>query len=224
MSLYLIINILIIAVPLALSFESKISFYKRLKAFFFSIMIVSSIYIVWDAIATMRGDWGFNDYYLLGIRFFSLPLEEILFFITVPYSCIFIYETVNLYIKNKQIRIHPYLFISTALIIFVSAIIYYQQYYTITVLLFSSIFIITSFFFNKDLIQSSNFWFTVIITFIPFLVVNYILTSLPIVWYNQSAIWGARFLTIPYEDFFYSFSMISWWIFFYNFGKKKFKV
>jgi lycopene cyclase domain-containing protein len=224
MSLYLIINILIIAVPLALSFESKISFYKRLKAFFFSIMIVSSIYIVWDAIATIRGDWGFNDNYLLGIRFFSLPLEEILFFITVPYSCIFIYETVNLYIKNKQIRIHPYLFISTALILFVSAIIYYEQYYTITVLLFSSIFIITSLLFNKDLIQSSNFWYTVIITFIPFLVVNYILTSLPIVWYNQSAIWGTRFLTIPYEDFFYSFSMISWWIFFYNFGKKKYKV
>lgn len=224
MSLYLIINILIIAVPLALSFESKISFYKRLKAFFFSIMIVSVSYIIWDAIATIRGDWGFNDDYLLGIRLFSLPVEEILFFITVPYSCIFIYETINLYIKNKQLKIDSSIFLTIAIALFLFAIFFYEQYYTITVLLFSSAFIFTSLFFRKELIRSSNFWLTILITYIPFLGVNYVLTSLPIVWYNQSAIWGARFLTIPYEDFFYSFSMISWWIFFYNFGKMKFKV
>jgi len=224
MGLYLVINILIIAVPLALSFESKLSFYKKQKAFFFSIMIVSIAYIVWDAIATIRGDWGFNDDYLLGIRLFSLPLEEILFFITVPYSCIFIYETVNLYIKNKQIKLHSSVFVAAASVLFFFAILFYEQYYTVTVLLFSSAFIITSLMFNKDLINSSNFWLTILITYFPFLAVNYVLTSLPIVWYNQSAIWGVRFLTIPYEDFFYSFSMISWWIFFYNFGKKKFKV
>jgi len=39
--------------------------------------------------------------------------------------------------------------------------------------------------------------------------VNYILTSLPVVTYNSEAIWGKRILTIPVEDFLYSYVLLS---------------
>ena len=83
MSEYLIINLSVLSIPLAFSFEKKLSFYKKLPAVLVSIIIVGFIYLTWDSISTIRNDWGFNDSYLIGIRFLHLPLEEILFFITV---------------------------------------------------------------------------------------------------------------------------------------------
>jgi len=62
---------------------------------------------------------------------------------------------------------------------------------------------------------------TILISFIPFFIVNYILTSLPVVEYNPEAILGIRVLTIPVEDFFYSFAMISGWIIIYCLLKER---
>jgi hypothetical protein len=62
---------------------------------------------------------------------------------------------------------------------------------------------------------------------IPFIIFNYLLTSIPIVSYNANAIWGAdglwngRFFTIPLEDFFYNFSMLSFYLLVYQVFKKK---
>jgi lycopene cyclase domain-containing protein len=224
MSLYLILNILIILVPFLLSFEKNISFCKKFKPYLLSISIVSPAYIIWDSIATSRGDWGFNPDYLLGINLFYLPIEEILFFVTVPYSCIFIYETVKFYLPEKEIKIPSWVIIVFAAILIILSAIFYDQYYTATVMSFSALFLLAGIYFQKELLSSSVYWITLLITYFPFLVVNYVLTSMPVVWYNDDAIWGSRLSTIPYEDFIYSFSMISWWLFFYNFGKKKFKV
>ncbi|MBK8661098.1 MAG: lycopene cyclase domain-containing protein [Ignavibacteriales bacterium] len=102
MSRYLLINLLTVLFPVILSFEKKISFYKKFKYLLFSILTVSPFYLVWDAVATSRGDWGFSPEYLIEIYIFGLPLEEVLFFVTVPYSCIFIFETVKLYIPEKK--------------------------------------------------------------------------------------------------------------------------
>jgi lycopene cyclase domain-containing protein len=104
MSFYLLLNILIISIPLFFSFEKNLKFYKNLPAVFISILTVSTFYILWDIAATYLGDWSFNKDYIGNIYVFNLPIEEIFFFITVPYSCIFIYETVRLYIKRKSIE------------------------------------------------------------------------------------------------------------------------
>lgn len=222
MSRYLLINILTVLFPLILTFENKIKFYKKLPALLLSILIVSSAYIIWDVIATMRGDWGFNPEFLTGIYFFNLPLEEILFFITVPYSCVFILETVNLYIKEQELKFNRFLFTGLGVMLAIAAVPFYSQYYTFTVMLFSAAFLIYTSLFSPEILRSSNYFISIGITYIPFLVVNYFLTAPPIVWYSDEAIWGGRFITIPYEDFFYSFSMISWWYYFYLLFKKKF--
>jgi len=84
MSEYLLINIFIIIVPLLLIFEQKLKFYKKVPAVLISILVVSTVYIIWDSIAAKAGDWAFNPKYLIGVYFFDLPLEEILFFIIFP--------------------------------------------------------------------------------------------------------------------------------------------
>ncbi len=218
---YLIINLLIIIVPLLLSFESKLKFYKNWKYYLLSLSIVSAGYIVWDIYATIRGDWSFSAAHTLPFRFIGLPVEEILFFVTVPYSTLFIYETIQLYIKERKLDIPSWVFYSLAIMLAVAAVLFYGQYYTFTVLLFCAGFLILAEAKMKILIRSGNFWIVMLITYIPFFVVNYILTSIPIVSYSDKAIWGARISTIPVEDFFYSFSMISFWLYFYIYFKNK---
>lgn len=216
MSEYLIINILIIIVPLSLSFEKNLKFYRKVKAVIKSILIVSSAFIIWDVIATQRGDWAFNPDYLIGVKFFGLPIEEILFFITVPYACIFIFETVKFYIKDKTLKVNENIHLFILIIIVFISVLNYERDYTFTVSLFTAVSFLLLKFLGKDLFASKNFWITLLISYIPFLIVNYFLTSIPIVTYNSLSFSDIRFITIPIEDFFYSFSMISMWILFYN--------
>lgn len=223
MSTYLIINILIIFFPLVLSFDKKITYYKKIPKLIFSILIVSTAYIIWDSIATQRGDWAFSSEHIIGIYFFGLPIEEILFFITVPYSCVFIYETVKFYVKEKELRLNKNIFWSATLLLLIIAIVFNYQHYTFTVTIFTAIFFILTIFIKPQLLNSYRYWLTILISFVPFLIVNYFLTSIPVVTYNDAAFFGKRFITIPLEDFLYSFSMISLWIFFYEIalGKRK---
>jgi len=221
MSEYLLLNIAIIIFPLLLSFESKIAFYKKLPALALSLSIVSTAFIIWDAIATYRGDWGFSREYLMGHYLVGLPIEEILFFVSVPYSIIFLYETLILYVPDKKVFVPKYVFIAVIIVLILSAVLFSSQYYTYTVLLFSAGFLILALIVRSPLLYSRNYYIFLAATYIPFLVVNYILTAPPIVYYSDKAIWGVRFITIPMEDFFYSFSMISFWLYFYMFFKKK---
>jgi lycopene cyclase domain-containing protein len=219
MSTYLLINILIIFFPLILSLDKNLKFYKKVPYVLQSIAFISSAYIVWDVIATERGDWTFNPEHLIGSCILGLPIEEILFFITVPYSCIFIYETVSFYIKESKFNINNKFFLIPVVLLTILGIIFYDQNYTFTVSVFASAFFIGAILSNKSLLASRNFWITILICFLPFLVVNYFLTSIPIVTYNEAAFSGKRFITIPYEDFLYSFSMVSLWILVYDLSK-----
>lgn len=219
MSVYLLINILIIAVPLMLSFEKKLKYYKQIPAVIISILLTGGIFILWDIAATARGDWAFNQAYISGFKILNLPLEEILFFVTVPYACLFIFETTAFYIPEKILNINDNYFYAAASIFLIGAIYFADQDYTFTVLLFSGIFLIIALNFYKEILKSRNYWTAVGISFLPFLFVNYFLTSLPVVTYNSNAIWGIRFITIPAEDFFYSYSMISYFILSYSAAK-----
>lgn len=221
MSTYLLINILIIFFPLILSFDKNLKFYKKVPYVLQSIAFISSAYIVWDVIATKRGDWAFNPEHLLDFYILGLPLEEILFFITVPYSCIFIYETVLFYLKENKFDFNYKVFLIPATLMIILGIIFYNQNYTFTVSIFTGAFFIGAIIFNESLLGSRNFWITMLISFLPFLIINYFLTSIPVVTYNETAFSGKRLITIPYEDFLYSFSMISLWILFYELAKGK---
>jgi len=222
-STYLLINILIIIVPLLLSFEKKIKYYKKLPALLTSIIIVGGIYIVWDIIATFRGDWSFNKEFISGIKIINLPIEEVLFFITVPYSAIFLYETGKLYMKESFFKINKPMIYLIVISLVIIAVIFNDQYYTFTVMIFCALFLILAQLLNNriNVIHSDLFWKWILFMYLPFFIVNYFLTSLPVVVYSPQAIWGVRISTIPFEDFFYSFSMLSFYLIVYLAVKKK---
>ena len=228
---YLLLDFIIIIFPLILSFKWKFKYYKFFKPLAASILIVGITYIIWDIIVTYRGDWFFNDEFLSGIYFptkeIGLPIEEIMFFIVVPFACIFIYENLVYFIKDKKIPFNKYFYVAIAVVFIILGIIYRNQDYTILSMFSCALFFILAPTLLPDLLKSRNYWFYILLSFIPFMIFNYLLTSLIVVSYNPAAIWGGdgawngRFFTIPIEDFFYNFSMLSFYLMVYLYFRKK---
>ena len=208
MYLYLYLNIFTIAFPLLLSFDRKVAFYKRWYALWPAILVNAVLFIVWDVIFTQAGVWGFNEAYLIGVDFLGLPLEEILFFITVPYACVFIYDVLNAYIKEDLLG--PYAKGIAFLLIMVLplvAIFNVERAYTSVtfVLLALGLLLHLKYFSTRFL---GRFFLAYLVHLVPFLMVNGVLTYLPIVWYNNAYNLGVRIISIPVEDTMYSMLML----------------
>lgn len=209
--LYLYINIFTIAAPLLLSFDKKVAFYKNWKYLFPAILIMAFIFIGKDAIFASLGIWGFNDDYLIGVRMLGLPLEEWMFFITVPYACVFIYACLVAYLKVDPLKnIHrPFLyFISIALILV--GLIYYNRLYTSIIFIATALLILYNLYRRQPWL--SMFLLSYFVSMIPFFLVNGILTGSfienPVVWYDPAQNLGVRLFTIPVEDSIYNLMML----------------
>lgn len=143
----------------------------------------------------------------MGAYILNLPIEEILFFITVPFACIFIYECLNYYIKKDLLagvsRIISILLIITCITLLVM---FYDRVYTL--ITFGLVLVVLSYveFFQKA--NLGRFYLAFLVSLLPFYIVNGILTSIPIVMYNDAENMAFRVGTIPFEDHFYSMSML----------------
>ena len=220
MSYYLKILILSTFVPVIFSFHPKVKSYIYYKSIFRATLLVSLIYILWDIIFTKLGIWGFNNQYLNGIYIFNLPIEEILFFLCIPFCCLYTYHLVEKFnisfFKNtdwEKINVY-FLFI-----VLVLGLINYTKLYTfICFIMFS----LVLFFVNRSSININfNFFYTTfILIIIPFLIINGALTGLffdqTVVWYNNKEILGLRIFTIPVEDAFYAHQLILLNLMFYK--------
>lgn len=222
---YLLIDFLTIIIPFIFSFHPRIRFDKKWKYFFPAVVLVAIIFIIWDDIFTSMGVWQFNNDYLLGIYLFNLPLEEILFFICIPYSCVFTYYCLDKFYNlkwNPRIEATFCVVFSVALIII--GIIYIDQIYT-SVTMFSTAFVCLALRFVAKVDWFGKATFVYAILLIPFVIVNGILTGSwiesPIVSYNPAENMGIRLLTIPVEDIFYGFEMILLNIYFMKLFEKK---
>lgn len=212
MSLYLWINVLSFIGPFALSFDKKVHFYTHWKSILPGILLVGSGFIAWDVYFTANGIWGFNPDYLSGIQVFNLPLEECLFFFTVPYACLFIYEVVKAYFPHfKPVRFSYYFSLAFTLTALILSIYFRENWYTFSALLGAGV-INWIVYFGFTPKWYSFFVTAFLITQVPFLIVNGVLTGAvtpePVVWYSEEHIMGPRIYTIPVEDIFYNFFML----------------
>ncbi|WP_117880591.1 lycopene cyclase domain-containing protein [Aureibaculum luteum] len=212
MSLYLLLNLASFSIPFLYSFEKRMHFIQWWKEVFLSIVIVATFFIIWDIIFTMNGVWGFNEDYLIGINVFSLPIEEWLFFICIPYASLFIHYAFKHFFPTISIpkRISNFITISLIMVLLIVALLNFNKAYTFYNYIFLSALLIYSYLTkNKEL---PIFYITFLIILIPFVIVNGILTGTfidePVVWYNNSENLGIRLGTIPIEDAGYAFTML----------------
>ena len=219
-SAYLLINLLTILFPVILSFDKRVQFYKSWKYIFPGLFISGLVFLVWDHLFTVLDVWSFNPEYVLGIYILQLPIEEILFFITVPFACIFIYECLNYYIQKDLL--HKVSRAISMMLIVISAIcllMFYDRVYTL--ISFSFLLAVLTYAEFRQKTNLGRFYLAYLVSLIPFYIVNGILTSVPIVLYNDAENMSFRVGTIPFEDHFYSMSMLLMNILLFEYFRKK---
>lgn len=212
MSFYLWLILGSFAGPFVLSFDRKVQFYRTWKWLFPSVAAVALVFILWDEYFTAYGIWGFTPRYLQGIFVGHLPVEECLFFIVVPYACIFIYEVIRAYFPRRKTDLLARIFAFTMVFAgFTLGISELDNWYTASACIGAALLII-GVYFVKRLFWFGDFALAFLVVMVPFLIVNGMLTGAvteqPVVWYSEEHITGLRILTIPVEDIFYNLCLL----------------
>jgi lycopene cyclase domain-containing protein len=210
--LYLSVNLVSIALPFIFSFYPKANFSKKWRYVLPAIAISGLFFIIWDAIFTELGVWGFNPKYVTGVYLIGLPIEEILFFFCIPYACIFTYFALNHLIEKDHLFPHQELI--TSILIFLLLIFggyFMSNLYTGVTFMMTGLFLALIMLKLRTRFMG-RFYFAFIVILLPFLIVNGILTGSfidePVVWYNNEENLGIRLGTIPVEDVVYGMLMV----------------
>lgn len=218
---YLLLNLLSVLFPFLLSFDKKVAFYKHWRYMFPAIIITGVFFVGWDMLFTAKGIWSFNPGYILGIYIYNLPLEEVLFFLCVPYSCVFIYEVMNAYVSRDVLGgCGKRLGILISLLSLATCILYYDKTYTLVNagICFALVFLATFIYKFRNL---GRFYLAFFVSLIPFLICDGLITGLPIVLYNDTENMAIRLYSIPLEDVFYCLSLLLMTILLMDFFKSR---
>lgn len=211
-SLYLWLNLASFSVPFLYSFHPKLKLYKKWKYMFPAIAIMMLFFIPWDIVFTANGYWGFNPDYLTGLYIVNLPIEEWLFFICIPYACIFTHYALLFYFPNMSLskktttRLTYFLILSMTVLV----ILFYDRWYPVINYGYAIVLLALVHKYEKEILQ--KYYLTFLVMLIPFFIVNGVLTGSfieeQVVWYDNTQNLNIRMFTIPVEDSIYAFTMI----------------
>lgn len=212
MSAYFWIITLSFAGPFFLSFDKKVAFYRYFLHTFIAILIVAIPFLFWDNYFTINKIWGFTPEYLSGFYFYSLPIEECLFFFVVPFACLFIHQVLKAYFPRFDAKLivqsFAFFFVLSGLLF---GTLYFDNWYTSSACITSALLTIGLYFVAK-VPWFKRFVFTYLVVLIPFIIVNGVLTGAitakPIVWYSEEHIIGIRIISIPFEDLYYNYCLL----------------
>lgn len=205
---YLIFNIIVAAGPLGLSFDRKVHYFRYWKYAIAASLLSAIPFIAWD-VAANEVFWWFNPQYTLPPRVLGLPLEEWMFFLTVPFACIFVWEVLNAYWSSKNIEAKTtYIILISGL--FLAGLLSFANnlYYTTTA---SLVLAAILFFDHKSsvrMMEKSHTYILLSIVTMLMLIFNGYLTSRPVVLYDPAYQLDFRIFTIPLEDFLFGYGHI----------------
>ncbi len=211
---YYLFNLLVFAPVLLLSIFADVQPHKDWRALLRCVLLVSLPFMYWDIWAANEGHWGFNPEYVTSFRFFSVPIEEFLFFITVPFACLYVWGVIGKHYKVKKQITKSFLTIALSLGLFASFLLLFANWdngytrsagvaYLLTLALLWH---------QKVLVRSYQFWLFQAVLLGLFVAANSILTALPIITYGEASYIGFRIGTIPLEDYFFNFALINLWL------------
>lgn len=202
------------------SFDRRILFNHHFGAFLKSATLIAIPFISWDIWFTAKGVWWFNTEYTLGIVIAGLPLEEWLFFICIPFSCVFTYFCFDKFFKLEWLSGFNNLIVFVSVIVCsVMALLHYDKIYTlVTAIATITTLIYLHFIARADWISKASLVFTMLM--LGFFPVNGVLTGTgletPIVNYNPNDFLGIRIGTIPIEDAVYGYTQFLLVLYFFK--------
>ncbi len=206
---YLLFHLVIIVGPVVSQFSRRIRHVSRWRLKLLVNGIVMIPYIIWDAIVA-GSHWWFNEAYTLGFRLLGLPIGEWLFFITVPFGCLLVWETLP-HTDNWLTRLRALRYVRAILYAALPAGIWVfstgKQYTGLVIFCFGLVGLADTLLDVDLLLRPKTYLYLAIVSgFI--LVFNGYLTARPVVVYGEAYQMGYRIWTIPIEDFGYGFTLM----------------
>lgn len=217
---YALILFFTIIICFIASFDKRLLFNQHFGAFIKSAVLVAIPFVAWDVWFTSKGVWWFNTDYTLGIMIAGLPIEEWLFFICIPFSCLFTYFCFDKFFKLDWLSSFNTLIVFVSIIICsLIALLHPDKIYTfVTAIVTIATLIYLHFITRINWITKASLVYTVLM--LGFFPVNGILTGTglesPIVNYNSKDFLGIRMLTIPIEDAVYGYTQFLLVIYFFE--------
>lgn len=213
---YLIFNIFVIIGPLLVFFSRRRSVVKpNLKSLAISIFIAATFFVIWDYLV-VNYFWFFNSKYITGFLIANLPIEEILFFISVPFACLLLWVNYEKYFSKKLITNSSFYLIVSSLFLAL-VFLFYEKIYTSTVLFVFLVVVILDIFLRTNLFIKKTFIsFIFIVVNILTFIFNLYLTARPVVMYNEALKTNINIITVPLEDFIFGMALISLTIIIYE--------
>lgn len=217
---YLLINFSAFIICFIFSFHRRIQFNRYFSAFIRASVIVAIPFLLWDVWFTKMGVWSFNTKYTIGYTFASLPLEELLFFIVIPFACVFTYFCLDKFFDLSWANVFNNIIVfATCIVSLVMAFLHLDKIYTLVTALAVTFTLVYLHFIDKVqwIGQASLVFLILMLGFFP---VNGLLTGTglesPVVNYNPQEILNIRVLTIPVEDFVYGYTLFLLNIYFFK--------
>jgi lycopene cyclase domain-containing protein len=206
---YLLFNLCVIAGPLGYSFEKQIQFRKHWRDAFPAILISLAVFVIWDSSVTNR-HWYFNPAYMLDFRLFKLPIEEWLFFVTVPYACLFVKEVLQLFLKNHLVRGLEWVRAAMFALLPIGVLVFQtgKEYTGLVLIAFGMVAFLDRQLRVDTLLQTRTYWFLASVIGFTF-VFNMYLTARPLLIYAAAYQLDFRIITIPIEDFGYGLTHLA---------------
>ena len=205
---YLLFNLIVTAGPIVFQLNHQMKHISKWRLKLITNGIVMIPYIIWDALVT-GSHWWFNETYTLDFRLFGLPIEEWLFFLTVPFGCLLVWETLPDAKLSRQLRSlrHIRRGLYAAMPVGIWAFSIGKQYTGLVLCCFGIVGLADTFLGTDLLLQSKTYAYLAIVSCL-ILVFNGYLTARPVVLYAEAYQMGYRILTIPIEDFGYGFTLM----------------
>jgi len=222
---YLLILFFTIIICFIASFDKRIQFNRYFSAFLKAALLASTPFIAWDVWFTAKSVWWFNTDYTIGLLIAGLPLEEWLFFICIPFSCVFTYYCFDKFFKLDWLSAfnNSIVFVSSIACTLI-ALLHYDKIYTLLTALATLLTLVYLHFIKRvDWIAKASLVFSILM--LGFFPVNGVLTGTglasPIVNYNPADFLGIRLWTIPIEDAVYGYTQFLLVLYFFLHFKGK---
>lgn len=210
--LYLGLHIFSFIPVFLLSFDKRVHYHTIWKKLFPAIILIAIPFIFWDMIFTAWRVWGFNEVYHHKFTVLGLPIEELLFFIIIPFSSLFIYQCL-LYYFPRDVLAPADRLISLGFggLLMLVGLVYWNRIYTSTTFLLTGGFMIAHYLYFENTYRT-RFYLSYLIIWVPFLIVDGVLTGgyteQPVVIYHPQEFLNLRITSVPLEDSIYGLLLL----------------
>lgn len=210
MSTFLLINIVVLAIPLILNQRRKNRIGINYLSLLIAIFVNGGLFLIMNYFYYNIGLIDFNYDNLVGLTVFDIPIEYYFFFIVFPYAYIFLYKWTKLYFcHSRPVRLIYGLSLIFTILCIVLALKYSDKPYAFrSFLLAGSLNWIIYFGFTPR--WYAYFIFSFLFVSFPYLLIDGTMTLLdvgPTTIYHEDGIVGFHVFTLPLEDIFNFFTL-----------------